>query len=613
MTFWRAFRGVLTFAPLALCGFDLMSWTIGGLACGLGIVAILIEAYLMGNEISNSDGWEGLILLESGAIVVALAGLKLATGAGFLALVPFIARRHAAEIGPRTAFVAATLLLFAGWANGHGWMPTTAEVATAVGVAALAAVIHASRPSTPQFVTAAVPAAFAPAPVTGDEHYESLRDRYRRLRAEFRSLELDSCASRNIVSIAEWRSDDDRNINGLAKTIREIAKVEGASVYTVPDARDGFILAASSGSAPGEAFTLPASLQASPIVLKEGAERELRSVGNRPQTRVATILLTDRGRLTGLVALFDGDRSAIETGVAAIDRIASFIAGVVRDEQEARRQRERIAQLELLNRFAGRPGDGSPAELASSICGDLATDLNLDGCAIVDLTGPDVKRLGGVGEQVSELLKFPAGNDLRGWMGAGAPEVVIDDAREDRRCEGSLSLRRGVGAMMVQPLVSSGSLIGALVSWTAKRRGLSSIAIGTLRSIAPFVLRQVFGGFATTKPGLVDADTFWHSTQGPGSFVEIDLGRTTGTTATPELQDARRHLLTTSLGRLPYGGLMTRRSAGTLLAFLPGYDEISADRWASGLRPHADQQWDMRVESRGSSQQTRQFFERMSA
>jgi len=72
-------------------------------------------------------------------------------------------------------------------------------------------------------------------------------------------------------------------------------------------------------------------------------------------------------------------------------------------------------------------------------------------------------------------------------------------------------------------------------------------------------------------------------------------------------------LLTTALGRLPSGGLMTRRSAGTLLAFLPAYDEMSAQKWATALRPHADERWEMRVDQRGQSQQTRQFFERMSA
>jgi len=613
MTFWRAFRGVLTFAPLVLSGYDLLSWTLGGLACGLGVVAILAEAFLMGNDSTNSDGWEGLILVESAAIVVLLAGLHLAVGAGFLVLAPFIARRHHADIGPRTAFVAAVLILFAGWATGRGWMPSAPEIASTIGIAAMAWLFNRFAPAMPTFLQAAVPAAFAPAQPAPDELYESLRERYRSLRGAYKNLELESAASRAIVTLAEWRSDDDRTQAGFAKKIREVAGVEGAAIFVVPDARDGFALAGSSGTAPSDTYTLPVSLQASPIVLRETAERELRAASSRATTRIATVLLTDRGRLVGIAALFDADRSVIEAGVDAIQRISTFAAGVVRDEHEALRQRERITQLELLNRFTGRASEGAPAETAASICDDVASELTLDGCAIVDLTGTPPTPMAVVGDPVTDLLIFPGGPDLRGWMGAGAPELIIDDARDDLRCDESLALRRGVGSLIVLPLVSSGSLIGALISWTTKRRGISSVAIGTLRALAPFVLRQVFGGFATTRPGLVDADTFWHSTQGPGSFVEIDLGRTTGPTASRELQDARRNLLTTALGRLPYGGLMTRRSAGTLLAFLPGYDDASAERWAVALRPHADERWEMRVDGRGQSQQTRQFFERMSA
>ena len=613
MTFWRAFRGVLTFAPLALSGYDLLSWTVGGLACGLGVVAILIEAFLMANDSSSSDGWEGLILVESAAIVVLLAGLHLAIGAGFLVLIPFIARHHAAEIGPRTAFVAAALILFAGWAGGRGWMPSTPEIATAIGIAAMAWLIDRSKPAMPTYLQAPVPAAFAPIQGAPDELYESLRERYRGLRGAYKTLELDSAASRAVVTLAEWRSDDDRTQVGLAKKVREIAGVEGAAIFVVPDARDCFALAGSSGTAPTDAFTLPVSLQASPIVLRETAERELRAASSRATSRIATVLLTDRGRLVGIAALFDADRSVIEAGVAAVERISSYVAGVVRDEHETLRLRERIAQLELLNRFTGRAREGSTADTATSICGEVASELALDGCAIVDLTGTPAKPLAAVGDAVTDLLTFPGGPDLRGWMGAGAPELVIDDAREDQRCDEALALRRGVGSLIVLPLVSSGSLIGALVSWTTKRRGISSVAIGTLRALAPVVLRQVFGGFATSKPGLVDADTFWHGTQGPGSFVEIDLGRTSGSSAPPDLQEARRLLLTSALGRLPYGGLMTRRTAGTLLAFLPGYDETSAQKWAVALRPFAEERWEMRIDGRGQSQQTRQFFERMSA
>jgi hypothetical protein len=64
------------------------------------------------------------------------------------------------------------------------------------------------------------------------------------------------------------------------------------------------------------------------------------------------------------------------------------------------------------------------------------------------------------------------------------------------------------------------------------------------------------------------------------------------------------------MGRLPQGGVLTRRDSGTLMAFLPGADDSSAARWAAGLSDLADKTWGMRVESRGESQQSRQVFAR---
>ncbi len=458
-----------------------------------------------------------------------------------------------------------------------------------------------------------VPAAFAPIPLQSDDQYEALRERYRSLRTEYRDLERSTHASKSVASLAEWRFDADRTISTLAKALKEVARVKGAALFVVPDARDGFTLAGSYASPITEECTLPVSLQASPIVMRDSAERIIRSLNEGPTTRLATVILTDRGRLVGLAALFDDDRSVLEAGIDAVQNVAQFVANVLQDEHVTQRLRERVAQLELLNRFAGRTSDGTDRETATGICEDVAAELGLDGCAIVDLTGVEPKPLGCLGDSVTEILGFPGGPDLRGWMGAGAQEVVIDDARKDERCDEVAALRRGIGAMMVQPLISSGSLIGAVVSWTAKRRGISSIAMSTLRALSPHVIRQVFGGFAGTKPGIVDANTFWHGTQGPGRFVEIDLGRTTAAEAPKALQEARRLLITTAMGRLPQGGLITRRSAGTLLAFLPGYDELAASRWAEALRPHAHEQWEMRVDGRGQSQQSRQFFERLSA
>src|SRR5665213_776718 len=103
MTFWRALRGVLTFSPLVLSAYNLLSWEVGGAICGLGAISILLEAWLERSKSVNTDGWEALILIESTAIIVLLAGLNLVVEGGILTILPFVARRTNRDIGPRTA------------------------------------------------------------------------------------------------------------------------------------------------------------------------------------------------------------------------------------------------------------------------------------------------------------------------------------------------------------------------------------------------------------------------------------------------------------------------------------------------------------------------------
>jgi hypothetical protein len=614
MNSWRALHFAALLVPLGLAYADAMSWTMACVSVGLASLAWFLEHR---SESVSTDLWEGIVVLESVAIVVTLSALAMTYECGFLAAAPFVARRkHLNSVGPRTGYLAGLVVLFGGWSNASGWIPGTMEWVQSAGAAILAYWFWKASLDLIVVEHSSVPAAFAPlshvvtsasTDVILDDRYLSLRESYRKLQHSFEDLSKKSENHRAIVALARWRFDDEHTLGGLARVLMELSGIGGVSVYNVPDSRDGVALIGAAGTAPGDVRTLKINLLNSPILIREAAERDLRfAVGTNHD--LGTVLLLERGRVAGLVVLVDQDGGNLERGRSIVDGVATVIARLLRDEKETRHIHERLAQAELISQFATRKPVGSSRDTARMLTSDVASELGLTGCVVFDLSGSEPTPLGGVGEHVVDVLEFATGKGLFGWAATGAHEVLIDEARDHVNCNSSHAVRQGVGSIFIQPLVSSGSLTGAMVSWTAKGHGISSVILSTLRSLAPQVLRQVFGGFGSAGTGLVDADTFRHASQGPGSFVEIDLGSDPSGTATQQLNDARRRLLAAALGRLPQGGVLTRRDSGTLMAFLPGIDEAGAARWTATLSDYAERTWSMSVQSRGESQQSRQVF-----
>lgn len=614
MTIWRLLRALACLAPLALGVIDVLSWPLVDTVTGLLLLAWAIEYW---GPVASTDIAEIAVVLESGAIAACLAGLHVTAEAGFVVVLPLLARRdRLSTVGARSGYIAAGLILFSSWSIARGWVPGLGDWLQAFGVATLAFAVFKSDARPVIVMPTPVPAAFAPqVPVTSSveniERDSELRETYRALRDAYSDLERTTNLDRTIVSLARWHFDDEQNTAGIARTLKELSHVDGVAVYLVPESREGLVLMACCGSAPAEVRSLAVELNASPILIREGVERALR-LHNVGFGDVAAVLLTERGRLTGVAAVFARDLSTLERGRDRVNSVASFLARLMRDDRERQRLHDRLIQAELINQFSHRTASGTPSQTAKVLAADISKELHLSGYSVVDLTEAEPRVTGALGDDVTDVIRL-GGIGLSGWLASGANELLIDDARSHAACDGGAALRRGIGSILVQPLVSSGAVVGALVSWSAKGHAFSSVTLGTLRALAPHVLRQVFGGFATTRPGLVDPDTFWHATLGPGSFAEIDLGNDPTGIATRELSDARRKLLAEVMKRLPPGGLITRRTSGTLLAFLPGIGEDEAAGWVRGLGEHSDARWAMKVETRVKGQQSNQFLSEVGA
>jgi hypothetical protein len=621
--FARLFQSSLIVVPVVLGLAGVMPLTLCAVCAAIAAAAFAADLLL--KDRFGSSAAEVVTVGESLSLAVLAASLHEVAALSGLLVVPILLRRdrHPDAIA-RLAGIAAVFVLFASWAVTKGIIPTWYELGAALAVGAVGLAAGSATPtrnvvmfSTPMTATllAEQPVAFP-----DEQKILELREAYRRLKSLYDENLRRSDSDRASMCLVDWRFGDGHSIKELAHALRNAAEVDGAAIYTVPDIREGMVLAGASGSAPAESRTLQVPVQAATILIRERASEALRDLKTGKGMACENVILLDRGRLVGLAALYDDNKDRITRGKQTLEAISPLLARLLRDEHEAEGLRTRAIRAELLADLGTRYLDSTRLEAAQGICDDLVASLKLDGCTI-SARGPEgFSHLGQSGPSVDPILEalvMGQSLGLSGWAEAGARELVVPEARDDVRYDRLVAVRKAVGMLVILPLFSSGSLIGALTAWTEEAHGINAVMLGTLRAVVPHVLRRCLGGHPTTRPGLVDRDTFWNGSQGPGSFVEIDLGRNEG--AEPgdpvpaELQQARRKLLATTISKLPQGGLLTRRPTGTLVAFLAGFDEKTTEAWAAALTPATDGPWGMSLKVLGFSQQSTQFFQKVSA
>jgi hypothetical protein len=615
--FARISQSSLLILPVLLGFFGIIPPVIVITATGLVAAGVLAEAGISNRAV----GAECATVAEMLSIGVWAAALHQVAPLGTLTLVPALSRRSRyPEAASRLVWVASAVTLFSSWAVTKGVVPTWYEWVSSAAVGLVGAMAFALTGSAPKLVAGAPTEGSRELPVAlpDEERILEYREAYRRLKNVYEDLVRRSDSDRASMCLVQWRFGEGRSSRDLAQALRQAAEVEGAAIYTVPDIRDGMVLASSSGSAPAEARTLQIPIQAAPIMIREKASAALSALRTSNSTACENVILLDRGRLVGLAALYDSNPERSERGKRVLEDLSPLLARLLRDEQEAEALRIRTVRAELLADLGTRYLDSTRAEASQGICDDLLSSLRLSGCAIMQRDGANWLAAGQAGDNpnpVFEGLILGAERGLEGWALAGGRELLVPEAREDVRYDRLLAIRKGVGMLVLMPLFSGSALVGALAAWTEEAHGVSSASLGTLRSIVPHVVRRCLGAVPASKRGLVDASTFWDGAKGTGSFVEIDLGRGEGgdESSSQALMQARKKLLAAAIAQLPPGGLLTRRPSGTLVAFLAGFDEKATNAWASALVPTPDNPWGMSVKVLGHSPQSIQFLQKVFA
>jgi|GEM_PF-2578096 len=607
----------LAFLGLAISGY--LGWISAIASCALCLAANVLD-YAWQKNPSKDDLVELAIGLDVLAACIVLSSLGIAETFGFLALLPIALRWNTIRVhGDRIGMTAGSFVLLAGWAESSGVYPNSACFYQASGVVITLTIANYYRNANQITKPILMPTNFIannsePTQASDDlQRLIELRESYRQLRTTYNQLVKRSKIDHVKCQLIEWRLADERNIRDLTNKIQEALGVEAVSIYTVPDSRIGMVLAGSSGDAPQATSPLDIPLQVAPILMKERAEKALRAIADPSNRHVANTLLIDKGRVLGLAVIYDKNDERLEESKGLLDSIAPFVARLICDSHEEHTLRSRALQAEMLAELTQSTSNTSGADAAATIVSDLLDALKLDGCSIWDFSDPEPRALASVGENPIAGLEFSDGNGLAGWVKAGANELIISDLRSDGRFGRKPSVRQSVGMAVVMPLRSSGSVVGALVTHALQPHGITASSLGVLRSILPNAVRRIFGGFATVKPGLVDPETFWQNSRGPGSFVEINLGEDQSGSQADQLRKARRQFLASAMSRLPDGGLISRRESGTLIVFLPGFDEVAAERWGLVLTPFAIESFDMNVKALKITSQKHQFFDALAS
>lgn len=539
---------------------------------------------------------EASCLLEAAAICLGLGATNLANQLGFMAAIPFLLRATwVKESAVRDTVALAIIVLFSGWSEKAAILPSAMTVTQALATAAI--IWFAISTENPLTEGAKREASSTLALELGgqDETMRvlELREQNRKIQAQYSGLERRTAADRVKAELLDWRTGDGRHFKKLAAILQNSLNAKSITVYGIPDSKKGFLEVGSTGTVEQMPRVIDVSFLAAPIVIREHAEKAIRQLAGSESGALHTALLIHRGRIAGLVALFD-EPAQISVHERTMEEVGPALAYCLIEGKEAESLLVRAQEAELIADFAQRPAGELGTAGALAVAGDLVESLGVDGCVIWDVAENPPSVMAQIGLDPLDLMSFGSMNGVAGWIRNGGHEILVEDARADERFDRSTVLRKRVGSVAILPMISSGTLSGILVVWTRASFGITAAMLRVLRATMPIALKRIFGGYATVKPGLIDPVSFWQLSRGPGSFVEIDFG-TSEASRSDELRTCRRKLLAAIFTRLPEGGIISRRPTGTIIAFLPGIDEVRAGRWASALQPYMTQEFGMKT------------------
>ena len=553
-----------------------------------------VMVYFMERRELRNAGVSGLVAVADSALVVYVLALWGQLGPfGFLSLIPpaWAAVKSGSDAMAMAPIVAAWMLIGANLFGGPGWTPLL--LGQTVGILALG-LLGVRRERVVRVTEVVEVAGESPLPAQATGDYIELRDKFRTLRDHAGELERKSRRDRWTVAMAEaLESESDNALTALSKKILELCEVEGLTLYAFSQTADRLVVHGVAGDVPAgardTAFEIPEFL--GEWQLKERLTSAVQAIKSPESVaESSTVILKNKGRIIGLLALFDSSRARLAEAGETLKESSESIARIIKAQLVREDEKRRMRQAELLYTVASvSQGANDAASLGGRICRELWETLKLDHLEIAYVDGSEMTIAANQGAsfRALESMSFGGEKGWEGWLNVGGPEIVMLDARDDDRFPRQDALKKRVGSFVLVPLAFSEDVSGYVAVGTHRVHGLDSGSLETLRIVAAefsSALGRIQNGHKDAD-GLATPTEFHACMKGTenGIMVYLEVLRRDELTESygkPAMEFAARKLAMRLRAHLPNGSVMCRRYEGDFVVLLRDCDEEFAKSWA---------------------------------
>jgi GGDEF domain-containing protein len=561
-------------------------------------VALVFGAYsIVGYQLENKNlknpGIAGFIAVaDSLAISLILALFNRLDDFGFLTLLPcaYAATRFG-SMAVAMAPLAATGLISAEMVV-QGKPPTAMLMAHAGAVLLIGLLMNQQRIIVTTTRDVEVP---EPRAVETPDAYMELREGYRNLKTVCRELEVSGRRDHLCCQLYETKlSKDERFYTRLTRKLKDLLKVDVVSLYTMAQFDDTMVVRSIAGSTtqPMNDSSIAVNLRLSQAQMHDRIDQALSTIaGPERRLTIANVILTQNGKIIGMLVLQDENLLKLEEGKKSAEEISGFVTSMIVDEMIRANHERRLRESELLYEMAVTcSGADTANNLAARITREVFHDLDVDHMAVwwIDDNESLIAAHAGENLRFVDIMSFANGTGLEGWLSINAPELAIFDVAKDDRCPADKALRLRIGSFCLVPIQFRERPYGYITAATHRTGGIDNQEVETLRIVAAEMGQALarLNNDSEAREGLMTPSEFKqhvHESHS-GCIVVLEVLRKEQlihSFGRPVVEHAQRQLALRLRAKLPVGGSLCRRSQGDFVAFLPKYTEEFARRWAN--------------------------------
>jgi hypothetical protein len=423
----------------------------------------------------------------------------------------------------------------------------------------------------------------------------ALRENYRQLRDQYRDLERRSSKDRTIATVAELVGlPESAMYTKMAQRLRENLGVDDLAIFSASMDRNQMMVRAATPEFPREAGQQPlrVNLEQPDIKLLDALTQAIRGHAGDETRKVRNVLLLGDARLVGMISLVDNSTEKLDEASSKLEDVSSFLAAWIRSTNTSFDSRQRAQTFEALYDLA-IVGESAarPDKLANRALSTLQGAQRIDGASIYFIEDGEEVLAANEGARLYllEAMSFAKGPGLQGWLAIGAPELWLEDARGDQRCDPEEASRRRIGSTLITPIYRSGQIIGFLTGSTHRMGGIDEATAESLRLVAGELSRAITRlDEGKVTGGLLPQSEFASFIRNRvGSIAVFDVIRKAlliEAHGMENVQVACKSFERRIRTRLPAEAAYCKRGEGHYVVFLAGVIDVSeASRWASDV------------------------------